>query len=342
MNNNRKTAHLISHTHWDREWYMPYEHHHYLLAELMNELLDTLEKDERYRYFHLDGQTIIIEDYLQVHPEKREQLEAYIREGRIIIGPWYVLQDEFLTSSEANVRNLLIGHQDAQAYGVISKLGYFPDSFGNMGQAPQLLRQADIDTAVFGRGVKPTGFDNMVGDPISSNYESPYSEMHWEAPDGSKVIGLLFANWYSNGNEVPTDADEAKIFWDKRLADASRYASTPHLLFMNGCDHQPVQKDLGDALETARKLYPDVEFVHSSFDDYLNELRSTLPDNLVTVHGELRSQHTDGWGTLVNTASARIYLKQMNQLGQTLLEKGAERLLPWPVSSAASRIRING
>ncbi|KOR87905.1 alpha-mannosidase [Paenibacillus solani] len=320
----RTTAHLISHTHWDREWYMPYEHHHYLLVELMNNLLETLEQDDRYRYFHLDGQTIIIEDYLQVHPEKREQLEKYITEGRIIIGPWYVLQDEFLTSSEANVRNLLIGHQDAAKYGVISKLGYFPDSFGNMGQAPQLLQQADIDTAVFGRGVKPTGFDNVVIDPISSSYESPYSEMFWTSPDGSKVVGVLFANWYSNGNEVPVDPEEAKIFWDKRLADAGKYASTSELLFMNGCDHQPVQQDLGDAIDTAKALFPEVDFVHSSFENYMEALKQQLPADLVTVEGELRSQHTDGWGTLVNTASARIYLKQLNQVGQTLLEKGAE------------------
>lgn len=322
----RTTAHLISHTHWDREWYMPYERHHVLLAKLMNELLETLERDERYRYFHLDGQTIIIEDYLQIHPEKREVLEHFIREGRIVIGPWYVLQDEFLTSSEANVRNLLIGHQDAAKYGVISKLGYFPDSFGNMGQAPQLLRQADIETAVFGRGVKPTGFDNLVVDLNSASYESPYSEMFWQSPDGSSVLGLLFANWYSNGNEVPVDAQEASAFWDKKLADAGKYASTPELLFMNGCDHQPVQRNLADALETARKLYPDVDFVHSSFDQYLQALSSSLPEDLVTVNGELRSQHTDGWGTLVNTASARVYLKQMNQRGQTLLEKGAEPL----------------
>lgn len=322
----RTTAHLISHTHWDREWYMPYERHHVLLAKLMNELLETLEKDERYRCFHLDGQTIIIEDYLQVHPEKRAALEQFIREGRIVIGPWYVLQDEFLTSSEANVRNLLIGHQDAAQYGVISKLGYFPDSFGNMGQAPQLLRQADIETAVFGRGVKPTGFDNMVGELDSASYESPYSEMFWESPDGSSVLGLLFANWYSNGNEVPAEEREAKAFWDKKLADAGKYASTAELLFMNGCDHQPVQRDLADALETARALYPDVEFVHSSFEQYLQALNPSLPADLVTVHGELRSQHTDGWGTLVNTASARVYLKQMNQRGQTLLEKGAEPL----------------
>lgn len=167
----KKTAHLISHTHWDREWYMPYEHHHVLLIELMDKLLDTLDQDPEYRYFHLDGQTIIREDYLQVRPEQQERLDRYIREGRIHFGPWYVLQDEFLTSGEANLRNLLIGHRDARPLGVISKTGYFPDSFGNMGQAPQILQQADIHNAIFGRGVKPTGFNNAVVD--ADSYESP-------------------------------------------------------------------------------------------------------------------------------------------------------------------------
>lgn len=251
----KKQAYIISHSHWDREWYMPFERHHMLLIELIDTLLDTLDRDPHYHSFHLDGQTIAIEDYLQVRPQQRDRLERYIREGRIVIGPWYILQDEFLTSSEANVRNLLIGHQDASKYGVISKLGYFPDSFGNMGQAPQLLKQADIDTAVFGRGVKPTGFNNTVGE--SDSYESPYSEMFWQSPDGSTVIGILLANWYSNGLEIPADAEEAQKYWDKKLADAAKYASTPALLFMNGCDHQPLQTDLTEAINTARKILPD-------------------------------------------------------------------------------------
>lgn len=322
---NRKTAHIISHTHWDREWYLPYESHHLRLTALMNELMDTLEQDERYRYFHLDGQTIIIDDYLQMYPDGKERLAKLIEQGKIIIGPWYVLQDEFLTSSEANVRNLLIGHREAARWGPVSKLGYFPDSFGNMGQAPQMLKQAGIEAAVFGRGVKPTGFDNVVAD-APGEYESPYSEMFWESPDGSSVVGVLFANWYSNGNEIPVDAEQAEIYWDKKLADAEKYASTPELLYMNGCDHQPIQKDLGDAIETAKKLYPDVDFVHTTFDGYLEALGKHPSKDWVTVHGELRSTRTDGWGTLVNTASARVYLKQMNQAGQTLLEKGAEPL----------------
>lgn len=323
----KKTAHIISHTHWDREWYLPYEKHHVRLIKLMDELLELLEQDSAYRSFHLDGQTIIMEDYLQVRPENGERLRKLIEAGRIHIGPWYILQDEFLTSSEANVRNLQIGHADSAAYGVISKLGYFPDSFGNIGQAAQLLKQADIETAVFGRGVTPTGFNNTVNHDL--NYESPYSEMRWQSPDGSEVLGILFANWYSNGNEVPVDAEAAKAYWQARIEAAERFASTPHLLYMNGCDHQPVQKDLSRALKTAKEVFPDVEFVHSSFDEYIEALRESLPAELQTVKGELRSQRTDGWGTLVNTASSRVYIKQANERGQTLLEKVAEPLAAW-------------
>ncbi|WP_169087410.1 alpha-mannosidase [Paenibacillus sp. PL91] len=319
----KRTAHIISHTHWDREWYLPYEKHHVLLVKLMDTLLHTLDTDPNFKSFYLDGQTIILEDYLQVRPENRERLERYIKEGRIPIGPWYILQDAFLTSSEANLRNLQIGHQDASRYGTIAKVGYFPDTFGNIGQAPQILRQAGIDNAVFGRGVKPTGFNNTVAD---SDYESSFSELIWEGPDGSRVLGVLFANWYCNGMEVPTDEAEAKEYWERKLAEAEKYAATSELLFMNGCDHQPIQQDLSAALDTARQLFPDTEFIHSNFEDYLASVNGSLKRELSVVKGELRSQRTDGWSTLVNTASARVYLKQMNQLGQAMLEKVAEPL----------------
>ncbi|MFD1173363.1 alpha-mannosidase [Oceanobacillus picturae] len=320
----QKHIHIISHTHWDREWYLPYEKHHVLLIKLMDRLLDTLEKDSEFKSFHLDGQTIILDDYLQVRPDRREKLEKYIREGRLHIGPWYILQDEFLTSSESNIRNLQYGMKDALQWGGISKVGYFPDSFGNMGQGPQILSQAGINNAVFGRGVKPTGFNNMVSD--AEQYESPYSEMLWRSPDGSSVLGILFANWYCNGNEVPVDEKEAKQYWEQHLSSLEKYAGSPHMLMMNGCDHQPIQIDLPEAIETAKKLYPEISFTHSNFNEYVENLTASLPDDLKVVDGELRSQQTDGWGTLVNTASARVYIKQMNQLGQALLEKVAEPL----------------
>ncbi|MDR6550746.1 alpha-mannosidase [Paenibacillus qinlingensis] len=319
----KRTAHIISHTHWDREWYLPYEKHHVRLVKLVDTLLDKMDQDANYRSFFLDGQTIILEDYLQVRPEQKDRLTKLIQDGRILIGPWYILQDAFLTSGEANVRNMQIGHQDAKAYGDVSKIGYFPDTFGLVGQTPQLMQQSGITNALFGRGVKPTGFNNTVSD---GDFESSFSELVWEGPDGSQVLGILFANWYSNGNEIPADKEEAKAYWERKLADAEKYASTGELLFMNGCDHQPVQLDLPEAIQTASELFPDTTFVHSNFNDYLAAVQRSGKQELSTVKGELRSQRTDGWSTLVNTASARVYLKQMNQLGQSMLEKVAEPL----------------
>ena len=97
----KTTVHIISHSHWDREWYLPFEKHRVKLIELMDNAMELFEKDERYRNFHLDGQTIVLDDYLEIRPENREKLKKYVQEGRFHVGPWYILQDEFLTSGEA-------------------------------------------------------------------------------------------------------------------------------------------------------------------------------------------------------------------------------------------------
>ncbi|MHC8523423.1 glycoside hydrolase family 38 N-terminal domain-containing protein [Rossellomorea sp. H39__3] len=113
----KKTAHIISHSHWDREWYMSLEEHKYYLVKLFDDLLAKLKEDPDFHSFHLDGQTIMVDDYLGVRPEREAEVKAYIREGRLIVGPWYILQDAFLTSSEANVRNLLYGMKDTAEWG---------------------------------------------------------------------------------------------------------------------------------------------------------------------------------------------------------------------------------
>ena len=320
----KKKVYIISHSHWDREWYMAYEQHHMRLIELIDDLLELFEVDPSFNSFHLDGQTIILDDYLQVRPEKRQAIQQAINEGKLRIGPFYILQDDFLISSESNVRNMLIGMEESRKWGTPVMLGYFPDTFGNMGQTPQLMKQAGISAAAFGRGVKPIGFDNQVLE--AENYSSQYSEMWWKGPDQTAIFGLLFANWYSNGNEIPVEKEAALAFWKQKLADAEQYASTNHLLMMNGVDHQPVQKDISKAIHLANELFPDYEFIHSNFTDYLEAVRQELPEDLGSVEGELTSQETDGWYTLANTASARVYLKQWNTKVQRQLENITEPL----------------
>ena len=317
----KTTVHIISHSHWDREWYQSFESHRMKLIELVDNILDKVENDPEFGGFFLDGQVIAIDDYLEIRPEKRAQVEKCIREGKVQTGPWYILQDEFLTSGEACVRNLQVGMQEAEQYGAVGNVGYFPDAFGNAGQMPQVLKQAGMDAVVFGRGVKPIGPNNEV---TGGQYESTYSEMMWASPDGTKLPGILFANWYNNGVEIPVDEAEAKVYWDKKLADARKFAATHQLLMMNGCDHQPLQKNITEAIRVARKLYPDVEFIHSDFKKYVEAMEKEISENFSTVKGELTSQETDGRWTLANTASSWIGLKQDNRAGETALERKAE------------------
>ena len=140
VNINKKPyrAFIVPHTHWDREWYQTFQQFRIRLIDFINNLIDILKKDETFSDFTMDGQTIILEDYLEVHPERREILKEYITKGKIHVGPWYVLPDEFLVSAESIVRNLFLGHRIASEFGRVRKIGYIPDSFGHINQMPQI------------------------------------------------------------------------------------------------------------------------------------------------------------------------------------------------------------
>lgn len=318
----KKNAYIVSHSHWDREWYMPFEYHRARLVELIDTCMELFEKDKNFKCFYLDGHTALIEDYLEIKPKNRNKIEKYIKEGRFIAGPWYVLQDEFLTSGESQVRNINIGIGLAKEFGAVCRVGYFPDSFGNAGQIPQLMEQAGMVGIAFGRGVKPTGMNNSVSD--GGDYASKFSELYWESPNGSKMLSVLFANWYNNGVELPDDGN--KQFWDEKLDNVEKYASTDELLFMNGCDHQPVQTDLSKALDAARKNYPDINFIHSDIESYIKAISAKVPENLAVIRGELTNQFGDGWWTLANTASSHMEIKRMNKICENKLVSTAEPL----------------
>ena len=318
----KKTVHIISHTHWDREWYMPLENHTMRLVDIVDGVIEACE-NESFKYFQFDGQYLPIEDYLKVKPENKEILYKLIKDGKIIIGPWYILQDAFLTSAESNIKDLQLGLKKSKKLGKPAQIGYFPDTFGNIGQAAQILNKANIDVAYFGRGVKATGLNNVVVE----DFTSKNSELFWQAPDGSQVLGILFANWYCNGVDIPIATARLKKYMDQKIADMEKYASTNQLLLMNGCDHSPVQKNIGKIIEKANSLYDDYEFIHSNLDKYYEAVKKEIdPNKLATIKGELRSQATDGWYTLQGTSSSRYYLKKANKTLEMRLEEISQPL----------------
>jgi len=317
----RVTVYVVSHTHWDREWYSTFQQFRMRLVALIDKLLDILERDENFRHFVLDGQTVVVEDYLEIRPENRERLERLVREGRISIGPWYVLPDEFLISGEAHVRNALLGHLIGEQFGGVMKAGYMPDPFGHISQMPQILRGFDIETFIFTRG-------------LGDEWDGRSTEFWWEAPDGSKVLAIFQRYGYCNLANVGyvreeegfrLDMERAMEHIGKQLESLIPLASSGIVLLNNGCDHLEPQPELPAILKEAERRFPEVEFVHASFEDFSKALLKAIKGKrLQTIRGEIR------WGKyhpiLVGVLSTRVYLKQLNERTLTLLERYSEPL----------------
>jgi alpha-mannosidase len=306
---------IVSHTHWDREWYLTYSQFRARLIDIVRRVLEQLELEPEYRHFLLDGQSIILEDYLSIRPEDAPRIEALVREGALSLGPWYVLPDEFLVSGEATVRNLLLGHKVAAAYGGVQKVGYMPDSFGHIAQMPQILKRVGIDSFIYTRG---------SGDEL----EDLGHEYLWRAPDGSEVLAVNQCGGYCNagglGHREEWEAHTQRTVDLGLAVDRIRrlFESMSHMwrggvfLVNNGCDHFPPQADFAGILTALREEFPDTVFVHGSLSDYVDAVRR---GGFVkkSYGGELlkgRYHHI-----LSGVWSARMYLKQQNAYAQTLL-----------------------
>ncbi len=302
------TLHVISHTHWDREWYLTFQQFRFRLVQLMEELLRVLQDEPGYLHFMLDGQTIVLEDVLDVRPDLEPLLRQHVRAGRILIGPWYLLPDEFLVSPEALLRNLLRGGCICRDWGGGMALGYVPDPFGHISQLPQLLRGLGIDTALFSRG---------PGDaPV---------EFRWAAADGSEVLVCYLRDHYGNVANLPADAAGVVQALAQARDSLAAHSASTHLLMMEGSDHVFPRADLPALLAAAAAQLPD-RVVHSSLPRYVAAVRAELGADglarLPLLRGELRDPRRVH--LLPNVLSTRMWIKQRNHACQTLLEQWAE------------------
>lgn len=232
---------LVPHTHWDREWYQTFQQFRIRLVHTIDKLLDILDRDDKFSHFMLDGQTIVLDDYLEVQPEQEERLRGYVRAGRIEVGPWYLQPDEFLVSGESLIRNLQIGLRRAAEFGGGMRVGYVPDCFGHIAQLPQILRGFGIDNAIFWRGV---------------GEEAHKSEFYWAAPDGTQILVAHLADplGYSNARLMPLQAEEFATRVKLLASQILPKATTNTLLFMNGSDHLEPQDGLPGIIEAANGL----------------------------------------------------------------------------------------
>lgn len=317
---------IVSHTHWDREWYLPFEGFRFKLVYTIDKLLRILDNDPRFVNFTLDGQSVVLEDYLEIRPQNRPRLEHYLKEGRISAGPFYILPDEFMISPEAHVRNLLLGKQVVESFGVKPMpVGNLPDDFGHIAQMPQILQGFNIDNFIFTRG---------LGDEV----DTLGSEFEWIAPDGKTSVlainqPLGYGNMANATRDRPIAAaiEQAKAVRNK----LKKRAAAPVLLLMSGVDHLSPEEHLPDLVEAFNALGNEGFMKHVTFMAYLDAFRAALKGaKLKTFTGPMQGgkEHL----LLEDIVTSRIYLLQENLKNEALLERWVE-----PFSTIASIVNKN-
>jgi hypothetical protein len=298
---------LVPHTHWDREWYLPFEGFLAHLVPMMDGLIELL--DAGFPHFHLDGQTAMIDDYLAERPERAGDVERLARAGRLSTGPWFTQMDEFLVSGESHIRNLERGLARAAELGGGPRIGYLPDQFGHIGQMPQILRAAGVERAVVWRGV-PREIDRTA--------------FWWEAPDGSRVLAEYLAFGYSLGGQFRDAGDPEDLA--RRLREAvgglASMSVGNTMLVMVGADHHGPDRELPARLSAAADLVPEVVARVGSLADHVEGVAA--PDDLPAWRGELRSSARAH--LLPNVYSARAPQKRERARVEALVERYAEPL----------------
>ncbi len=350
--------HFIPNTHWDREWLYDFQETRMFLVEFIDKLLEIFKKYPKYKTYLLDSQIIPIEDYLEIRPEKREEISKRIKEGRLQVGPWYTLPEEHLVNGESLVRNLLVGHRITKQYGEPMKVGYSPFSYGQASQMPQIYTGFNIDTILFYHGV---------------NSEEVPAEFIFEGADGTKILASRMGsnarynffftvyrpsvygkeilernyNWEENGLpfHLATNGKHVghHILLDpiKKLDKESvkqaiknlknielEHTTTNNIACMQGMDStQPDVMEMKTMQEAAKYLDKGDEIFHSSLPEFIEVLKKSVElKKLKVLKGERRTPRQLGTRKHLygDVTSARTRMKRRNTLAEQTLQRKAE------------------
>ncbi len=309
---NRLKVHIISHTHWDREWFLPAYYTSSWLIPFFEKLFLLLEKYNDYK-FVLDGQVQIIEDYLNEldkdeRREKEQLLKKYISKGRLFIGPYWAQIDWQIPGPESIVRNLLLADEYTKKYGKSMKVGWLPDTFGQIGQAPQIHKLSDIEGIFVWRGVE------FPEDDVKSEFE-------WISPDGTKIVTSYFLASYRNLMALTTYPEIADERLKNEVKKIRPFLTTDNAFLMNGYDLDNSPEYPIDVIHKDR--FSEYEIFQSDPETYIKNIKKIHP-SLTPIKGELLSGRY--LSVFPGKLSTRAYLKVENYICEYLLSKVIEPL----------------
>lgn len=313
----KKTVHVVPHSHWDREWYFTTSRSKIYLMNNLKKIIKLLQEDNGYDRYTLDGQASLLDDYLAWCPEDRPAIEKLVKEGKLIIGPWYTQTDQMVISGESIVRNMLYGMNISNEFGDYMNVGYVPDSFGQSAAMPQIYKDFGIEDTLFWRGV--------------SDEDVAKSEFKWRGEDGTAVNAYQIQAGYYIGGDIPEDDAKLKDYLHQDpFSRVWARSSTDQVVFPNGFDQAPARENLAELVERMKSLYNDeYDFKLSTFENYIRSIKEQHPE-LEEIAGELLN------GKLMrihkSIFSSRSDLKKLNTQVQNYLVNVLEPLLSLSMS----------
>ena len=269
----KRKVHVIPHSHWDREWYFTTSRSKVYLMKDLKDVLDTLESNPDFKYFMVDAQGSLLDDYIKWMPQDKDRITKLVKEKKLVIGPWYTQTDQLVISGESIVRNMYYGMKRCETFGGYMNVGYVPDSFGQSGNMPQIYKEFGIEDTLFWRGVS----DDMVN----------HTDYNWRGDDGSVVFTTQIPFGYYIGGNIPEDPKQSEEFWQKECFEkAGGRSATKHIYFPNGFDQAPIRTNLPEIIKERNEKDPENEYVISCIEDYIKDVKSENPE-LEEVSGEL-------------------------------------------------------
>ena len=269
----KRKVHVVPHSHWDREWYFTTSRSKVYLMKGLKDVLDTLESNPDFKYFMVDAQGSLLDDYIKWMPQDKDRITKLVKEKKLVIGPWYTQTDQLVISGESIVRNMYYGMKRCETFGGYMNVGYVPDSFGQSGNMPQIYKEFGIEDTLFWRGVS----DDMVN----------HTDYNWRGDDGSVVFTTQIPFGYYIGGNIPEDPKQSEEFWQKECFEkAGGRSATKHIYFPNGFDQAPIRTNLPEIIKERNEKDPENEYVISCIEDYIKDVKSENPE-LEEVSGEL-------------------------------------------------------
>lgn len=290
----KKTVIAYLHTHWDREWYREFEVFRLRLLRVFDNILDLLENN-KIPSFYFDGQVSALLDYLEIRPEKEEQIRKFIKEKKLFIGPCYTLVDEFLTDRTAFAKNLEIGLKISKDFGCTDFIGYLADTFGHSQNIPKIFKEFGIDKCVVWRG---------CGDfPAEFTF------------NGINTVNLI-RGYFMDIFSAPMTIEQ-KANWLKGNLDLIAEKSGEYLLLPIGADHLGIEHDIAEQIKKVNSLLNDYEIKLSNPFEYFELVKNRFSQ--FEWNNELRDNSKTF--ILQGSYSARTKLKQYNVKCTYLLEQ---------------------